>query len=181
MRYYLLVAAHLIYLCLAAVHCEDWTSRGEDNLLGIEVHHLDNSGSNYTEAKNFRCPKEAYLMNIRLTEWEYGYYDEITLTSPIVDFRIITLTDFNEEFPAGSNIYTLFREYPPGKNKKCQDTLEQGEPITSIHNDSYYANAGRFLKALLTYPAPGDYQFRVELEMEDGRIISANSAYITLY
>ncbi|WP_302607982.1 hypothetical protein [uncultured Bacteroides sp.] len=36
------------------------------------------------------------------------------LNRPITAIRIVTLTDFNEEYPAGSDIYPLFyRSYSP--------------------------------------------------------------------
>ena len=99
------------------------------DVVGVRLVSLDNSGHVPEPVTDDRCPKEAYITAI----------------------RIVTLTDFNEEYPAGSDIYPLFySSYSP---------VPVDFPIDYLHD---------FELVLLTYPKAGTYRFRVELEVGKG-------------
>ena len=149
-----------LFMLTSAMCCDEDASEGIIELTGIKLEQYDNSGAHPVSIENGLCPKEAYL--IRIT------------------FRILTLTDFNKDYPAGSDVYNLFKEYPPmllGENLSgyslSSDCLEKGQPITTL-------DQGAFYKVLLTYPQPGTYQFRIELETEDGAIL-AEETEVNLY
>ena len=167
-----------LFMLTSAMCCDEDASEGIIELTGIKLEQYDNSGAHPVSIENGLCPKEAYL--IRITPIADYYYSINTLKSPIIAFRILTLTDFNKDYPAGSDVYNLFKEYPPmllGENLSgyslSSDCLEKGQPITTL-------DQGAFYKELLTYPQPGTYQFRIELETEDGAIL-AEETEVNLY
>lgn len=174
-RNLILSALCMLFTLTSAVDCEDWVSEDINAPTGIELAQYDNSGDTPLLREDGQCPKEAYLLRIAPV-WEY-HCDINILEPPITDFRIITLTDFDENHPAGSDVYTLFKEYPAEilKDAFDDDPLQRGEPITRL------ASWGAFYKALLTYPQPGTYQFRVELETADGTVFSEETTPINLY
>ena len=126
------------------------------DVVGVRLVSLDNSGHVPKPVTDDRCPKEAYMMKVMPdvkavaeetseAAWRYR------LNRPITAIRIVTLTDFNEEYPAGSDIYPLFySSYSPAPIDF---------PIDYLHD---------FELVLLTYPKAGTYRFRVELEVEKG-------------
>lgn len=163
----------LLFILASAMCCEE-TIEDISELTGIELTQYDNSGETPVIREDARCPKEAYLLRIQPI-WK-NYWDINILKSPITHFHIITLTDFDESHPAGSDIYDLFKEYPAGmlSNALGDDPLQRGETITKLGCKAFY-------KALLTYPQPGTYQFRVELKTEDGNTFSEETTPINLY
>lgn len=166
-----------LFLLTAAMCCEEGAIEEINEISNIELLQYDNSGEYPVVIENDQCPKEAYL--IRITPIYEVWSDINILKSPIIAFRIITLTDFNEDYPAGSDIYNLFKEYPAillgeNFNSPANDSLQEGEPITSLGTGSFY-------KVLLTHPQSGTYQFRVELEMKDGSLVSKETAPVLLY
>ena len=165
-----------LFMLTSAMCCDDDDSEGIIELTGIKLNQYNNTGAYPVIIENGQCPKEAYL--IRISPILETYYSTNILKSPIIAFRIITLTDFNEDYPAGSDIYKLFKEYPPmllsenfREHYLSSDCLDKGQPITTI-------TWGDFYKVLLTYPQPGNYQFRIELETEDGNILSEETEVI---
>lgn len=169
----------MLFLLTTAMYCEEGTLEEINEISDIKLIQYDNSGEYPVIIENDQCPKEAYL--VRITPLYEFRCDVNILKSPIIAFRIITLTDFNKDYPAGSDIYRLFKEYPPvlleenfDGSSLGSDSLQDGEPITILGTGSFY-------KVLLTYPQPGIYQFRVELEMEDGSLISKETDPVHLY
>ena len=167
-----------LFMLTSAMSCDEDDSEGIIELTGIKLEQYDNSGAHPVSIENGQCPKEAYLIGTSPAA-EYNYSTN-TLKSPIIAFRIITLTDFNGDYPAGSDIYSLFKEYPPvllgghlGDYSLSSDSLDKGQPIITLKR-------GYFYKALATYPQPGNYQFRIELETKDGNIFS-EEAEVNLY
>lgn len=171
------IALCMLFILTSAMSCEEDSGEGFTVIAGIELTHFDNAGEHPIE--NDRCPKEAYLL--RIAPRCENYYGITTLRSPVIAFRIITLTDFDESHPAGSDIYRLFKDYPAKllgddlrEGSLGDDPLQEGMPITTLE-------PGAFYKALLTAPQPGTYQFRIELEMEDGSVVSADTLPVNLY
>lgn len=148
-----------LLLLLTAMTCE-----GDEDALppvlvdvvGVQLVLLDNSGHVPKPITDDRCPKEAYMMKVvpdvkPISEETFGDAWSYRLNRPITAIRIVTLTDFNEEYPAGSDIYPLFyRSYSPAPIDF---------PIDYLHDFEF---------VLLTYPKAGTYRFRVELEVGKG-------------
>ena len=149
----------LLSLLLTATTCEDWEMEEfvplSADVCGVRQVSWDNSGKVPLEITRKRCRKEAYMLSVipevTLVDSEETTAYSYDLLHPITAIRIITLTDFNEDYPAGSNVYPLFYRFR--------------------HSDSYYfpvtywEESKQFLLVLLTYPQPGFYQFRIELEV----------------
>ncbi|TCO88955.1 uncharacterized protein DUF5034 [Bacteroides heparinolyticus] len=147
----------IVMLLFTAMTCEDEHTPPVGDVCGLKLESMDNSGEHPVGISDGRCPKEAYWLNVlpelKAEEEEAKEWREYLLKHPIADMRIITLTDFNADYPAGSDIFHLFYRYhSPGSLKF---------PI------NYLANAPLSM-VLLTYPASGVYQFRVEFVLGSG-------------
>lgn len=173
------VASCLIFWLCSGMSCE---AEVVGTLTEIEVLQYNNAEQEPELIEDGRCPKEAYRLRVFFRKWDNweSWYDVCILSSPIVDFRIITIGDFNKEYPAGSDVYALFKEYP--KDMMMQyytnfipDTLKEGIPIGKVGYFSFLD------KVLLTYPEAGRYQFRIELELKDGTIVSDETEPVELY
>lgn len=169
----------MLFILTSAMSCEEDPGEGISIITSIELTHFDNAGEHPVAIEGGQCPKEAYLLEI--APCCENYYGITTLQSPVIAFRIITLTDFDNSHPAGSDVYSLFKDYPPqllGDNLRERslgnDPLQEGMPITTLE-------PGAFYKALLTAPQPGTFQFRIELEMEDGSVVWAETLPVNLY
>lgn len=166
-------------LCLLSVLCLSTTCDEDtfNEMTGITVSVIDNSGDKFRMADDGRCPKEAMILQIE-PEWDATGYNSGKLTSPIVGLRIITLNDFDDSHKAGSDVSEYFKTYPkelcPNENT-VYDSLENGTPI-----DSWQTGHSCF-KALLKAPAPGDYAFRVDMELKDGETFTYTTQTIGLY
>lgn len=166
-------------LCLLSVLCLSTTCDEDtfNEMTGITVSVIDNSGDKFRMADDGRCPKEAMILQIE-PEWDATGYNSGKLTSPIVGLRIITLNDFDDSHKAGSDVSEYFKTYPkelcPNENT-VYDSLENGTPI-----DSWQEGRSCF-KALLKAPAPGDYAFRVDMELKDGETFAYTTQTIGLY
>lgn len=149
-----------------------------NDMIGVTVSAIDNSGAEFAAVSDGKCPKEALILRIT-PEWNPAGYNSGKLLSPIVALRIVTLTDFDDSHPAGSDVSVYFNTYPKELDAEMYnsvyDTLEDGIPI------SCWQEGESCYKALTTVPAPGDYIFRVELEMEDGTLFTCNTESINLY
>jgi len=147
-------------------------------MTGVTVTVIDNSGETFREVDDGQCPKEAMILQIA-PEWNATGYNSDKLTSPIVALRIFTLNDFDDSHPAGSDVSEYFRTYPrelcPNAENTVYDTLEDGTPI-----DSWQEGRSCF-KALLKAPAPGDYAFRVDMELKGGETFIRVTQSMHLY
>ncbi len=183
--YFSRISFCIVMLLLTAMTCEDELTPLVGDVCGLKLESLDNSGEYPVSISDGHCPKEAYWLNVlpelkaeeeevkEVKEWR-----EYLLKHPIVDMRIITLTDFNADYPAGSNILHLFCKYHSPGSLKFPINYLINVPLSMV---------------LLTYPAPGVYQFRVELVLGSGdgngkdgteevhRIFSAETELLKFY
>jgi hypothetical protein len=144
----------------------------------LEVTSVDNSGEERVLLTDGKCPKEAYMLIVKPVLNVYDTYRTYFLDPAVRATRIITLTDFSDRYPAGSDVSRLFHQYlstdtgiPAPFDKVERDILYDWQPLEEI----------RFELALMTYPAAGTYQFRVEFEMENEEVIAAETELLELY
>lgn len=160
-----------LFLLLSAMTCdeEDYIPTSTQiDLDGLEVFSLNNSGKDPTVITDGRCPKEAYMLCISPTfDVDDTHYDSYELNTPVTDIRIVTLTDFSAEYHAGSDVFPLFRT--------LYGAISLTVPVTCFYRDY------RYRLVLMTYPQPGSYQFRVELELEDGTVFSNETEMLEFY
>jgi hypothetical protein len=104
----------------------------------------------------------------------YDTYFDIPLDT-ILDLRIITLNDFNSEKPAGSNVTDYFSVL---SGKEFYGLYE----YTELNQYYYYAdNLFEMNAMLMEIPSnPGWHQFRIEAELSDGRVLSADAGEVYL-
>lgn len=158
-----------LFLILSAMTCDEYTPTSTQvDLSGLELFSLDSSGKLPVTIANGRCPKEAYMLRIAPTyNADDADYDNYELNVPITAVRIFTLTDFSAEHSVGSDVSSLFRT--------VYRALNYVFPVTSLHREY------NFSLVLMTYPHPGNYQFRVELELEDGTVFSEETEMLEFY
>lgn len=183
-EYFLQISSCIFMLLLTAMTCRDKNEfvPPVGKVCGLKLKSLDNSGAHPVSISDGRCPKEAYWLDVlpelKVEEDNSKEWREYILKHPIVDMRIITLTDFNVDYPVGSNVCHLFYRY---------------HSYGSLNFPIYYLTNTPLSMVLLTYPAPGVYQFRVELVLDSGggkgkealeevrRIFSAETELLEFY
>ncbi|MFK7758087.1 MAG: DUF5034 domain-containing protein [Flavobacteriales bacterium] len=87
----------------------------------------------------------------------------------VSDIRVYTLVDFNEEFIMGDDISSLFIE-----RKFNGSTLGLITAIDEIIYDYSFTNYENYVMDLVLTTSPdtqADFQFRVEVELSDGRVL----------
>lgn len=160
-----------LFLLFSAMCCDEYDyvpTSTQINLTGLELSSLNNSGKDPIEITDGRCPKEAYMLCIVPTfDKDDEHYDSYELNTPVTAIRILTLTDFDTDHPAGSDVFPLFRTIYWAAGLTV--------PLTGFH--SLYG----YKLVLMTYPQPGNYQFRVEFELEDGTIFSEETEILEFY
>lgn len=145
------------------------------------LHPLDNSGSEPVVSGNNSFPKDAYILSIEMKldsrpSDDFYSYTKTELTNPITSIRIISLTEFNEYYPAGSDITVLFRQYPVAIRYPLHDYTMEGEPIVFM---DYYN--GYFYKALLAPPTAGTHVFQVRMIFQSGLILTKETEPAEFY
>lgn len=178
-KWKLLLIMSILYLPYGCSSDDEGSAIAGD-IVGIELKQLNNAAKEPSFPTNERLPKEAYLLAIGLKvdskPWDNSIYYYYELSDPIASIKIITVTDFNEEYPAGSDVSELFKQYPLQLKGWVYDSTTEDKPIFQItQNESY------IYKALLTYPAPGTYQFKVELTLRSGLQFVEETEAIELY
>lgn len=152
----------------------------QGNISEIALQQLNNGGAEPSVSSENRFPKEAYLLSIHVTTdseaWSGYSYVRVDLTDPVTALRIFTVTDFSEEYPAGSDITSLFKEYPVYLRNNLHDCTPDGKDITQLDH-----NGGYFYKALLHYPNPGTYQFKVQMSFKSGKQITKETEEVEFY
>lgn len=147
----------MLFLLCTAMSCDEdvWEDALPNEIKGLSLTHYDNSGAHPVSVSNGRCPKEAYVLRIQPL-WSFNYSAN-SMDPPVARVRIITLTDFNADYPAGSDISRLFIAYPHRLQPDVTpyDPFEEGGPIYHLDDKAAY-------RMLNVIPAPGEYRFRVE-------------------
>lgn len=160
-----------LFLLFSAMSCDEddyIPTSTQIDLTGLELSSLNNSGKDPVEITDGRCPKEAYMLRIvPIFDKDDEHYDSYELNTPVTAIRIFTLTDFDADHPAGSDVFTLFRT--------IYWAVDLSLPLTGFY--SLYG----YRLVLMTYPQPGNYQFRVEFELEDGTIVSEETEMLEFY
>ena len=97
----------------------------------------------------------------------------------IVSVRLITINDFNADFPAGSNMSSQFRSPDPNSERRFMRLSE----IASLLSFSEGIRESTVSFELLNFAEPDasdTHQFRVVLEMESGAEFSMITAPVIL-
>ncbi|NDV56584.1 DUF5034 domain-containing protein [Bacteroides sp. 519] len=167
--------ALMVILLLQACGSDDHNGTDhiiQGNVKGILLQPLNNGG--LTPAVSETYPKEAFVLAIKLTtdsEAWVGYgRTAVDLPDPITAIRVYSVNNFNDSYPAGSDISSLFKQYPLYINNNLDDTLERGKHIERID----YLD-GFFYKALLMQPTAGAHQFKVEIQLKSGKLFTAET------
>jgi hypothetical protein len=165
-------------------NCEDPISDYYE-LDALSTHHLDNSGAEAVISESNSILKEAYGIGLvfstrqismadepgfsflispalatscRCEEWQYSSRDEI------LSITVTTLKDFNDQFPAGSNVTDLFRVYGNQQFLTMRAVEARALPVF------YMIGQGETFEKqlLLTHgqPDPGEHQFRIDVRLE---------------
>ncbi|MFK7758267.1 MAG: DUF5034 domain-containing protein [Flavobacteriales bacterium] len=103
---------------------------------------------------------------------------DTTPRETVTDLRVITLTDFNEDFTFGDDVSPLFLE-----RKFNGTTLGLITATDEIIYDYSFTQYEDYVMDLVLTQAPelqGDYQFRVEVELSDGRVLEVITPIVFL-
>ncbi len=178
-----------LFLTGTATQCGDDTNLVPNDipclLKEVELFHWDNAGELPAEPLGSRIPKEAYMLEIRISteiaedevESYYSHsYTRYVLSDPIEKIQIFTETAFNESFPTGADVTACFSDYPKTiDGDQLRDYTANGTPILGVDKTN------RIFKTLMTIPQPGEYRFRVLLTTESGETIERVSESVSLY
>ncbi|HCO67825.1 MAG TPA: hypothetical protein DIT04_08755 [Dysgonomonas sp.] len=162
--YAMKIKTPLLCLLISFMFCA--TSCPDDllyvQLVDIELYNLDFSGEKMTESSE-PIKKEAYVIGIKyLVKHDYeGFGDKTWYYHPDKEYgnseiitnikrnpTVLTLSDFNEDYPAGSDISHLF-----------------------TYGRSDYYEEMSLLLVLNAVPDPGIHSFKVKLPTENNLII----------
>lgn len=100
------------------------------------------------------------------------------LKHPVIDIRIITINDFDDEHKAGDKINELFGI--AFRNQKPNISWpERGSDGTFISYGHPFYEFTEY--AIRSYPEQGEYKFKVEYELSDGTILTSETPTIMLY
>lgn len=145
-----------------------------------KVEPMNNGATHPSVSKNNKYPTDAFMLAINVTldsrAWGGAEWVAVDLSDPITAIRIYTVNDFNESYPAGSDVSSLFNDYPLYIFNNLKDTLEEGKNIVRMD----YVN-GYFYKALLTPATPGMHKFKIELELKSGDIFTGETEELELF
>lgn len=165
-KIYLSIA--LVFIACMATSCPE--KEQDVYLIGIELLNFDNAGENMIESDE-PINKEAFVIGIRYKvcytsdkEGKYPEYyskdtygDAKVITNLSANPKIICNNDFDEEYPAGSDVSKFFKF---GTDKDINQDL---------------------LLILTTPPAPGTYSFKVVYHCSDNTVIEKNTNPVTLF
>lgn len=141
-------------------------------LTGLETHHLNNEGINFTiNANSTPVAAKAYGLQLALTKQEsnlgFNAYVECNrdcgsqivenLENSVDSIRIVTLTDFDSLHPAGTEVTSFFKYSSP--NTFRDEELPQ---LFDLNNTSVTACCMNINLFLYTLPSQTDtFQFEV--------------------
>ena len=184
MRTLIYKIAVMLVIALVSVSCgyDEYVS---DEVVGIRLEGFDNAGKIPQAIESGRCSGQSYMLWVSFVIKDYG--DVAELSNPMVALRFITLTDFDESHPAGSDVTEFFDMYPirPEISASDYDTYEY-EPVrfaVPSHNSPVgvvYQEGAYFM--LMKSPAEErECRFATDVEFSDGKILSAQCQAVTLY
>lgn len=162
----------------------------------IETVHIDNSGQNPNYINSGTIPKEAYgiqiqqtLRQIALNDFKISGFSSAYATScdcppefqyfaqdSIIGLRIITLNDFNNTHSSNSDISEYFSIYNYEGYTSISDFLNNPAIV-------YYEPVSIDIIEIYLMQAPeitGEHQFKVELSLSNGSVLSSTTSIITL-
>lgn len=187
----------LVLDVLAACNCPDPQLFKYTNS-SLLVEHLDNRGQSPVAITGGSALKAAYGIRMTIhcettvfntvpvglllnrsyaTSWECPEPIQYHAKDSIVALRIISLGDFDNDHPAGSDISSAFKLFREQGFVSITDYLEEKPTVFYMEE-----NKNIVLDALLISPPvnDGDYSFRVEIETSDGRQLIQDTSEILL-
>jgi hypothetical protein len=199
-----LIILIIVFCIRALVSCYDCleTTYSSYTISSIETFHIDNAGENPKFVSFGVIPKEAYGIQIIKSieqvafqsktlsgfpstyaiSWECPPEFQYLARDSIIDIKIITLTDFDNSHLSNSDIsdyFSVFKnsgymptsEYLPISEYLLRTSTTFLEPIDKDILEIY----------LLTAPdRSGEHQFRIEIELSNGLVLSSTTSIITL-
>lgn len=197
----LFIAALIIDLCAGCCDCDESTELGYSQC-ELELGLIDNSGQEPTLSAADSIPLAAFGIELQVTPSEQlchrpripsilsqsAYATSCDCPPPVSylplenlsSLQVITLEDFDAEHPANSDVSDSFfdlesvTEVLPGFARP--DEFPRFD--SNIPTDSY---AWRSLLLRNGQGQPGVHRFRVEVQLSDGRTLTAETNPIILY
>lgn len=113
---------------------------------------------------------------------EFDLYNELStnnpLVSPVIDITIVTIGDYNEDYPDGSVINEAFAiAYRMAAYSPIPWPAKNDAPAYITHSTAGEANVSFVVR---TFPQPGEHQFCVNYTLADGRVLSATTQKVTM-
>jgi len=164
----------------------------------LRLRNLDNSGATAIESESLQINRNAYGIRLFLTREKdivararqinsffiqsaYAVSFEcppeyiFTARDSVVSIKIFAVNNFDDEHFAGSEITSLFRAHP------SFSTIESA--VASIENtDEHFLREELILNLLLMFPPTANslHQFKVQVELSDGRILEQYTTEVEL-
>ncbi len=163
----------------------------------IETVHIDNSGQNPKYINSGTILKEAYGIQIKLSLNQLAFFKPLNFGAfnstfafdcecppeiqylaqdTISEIKIITLNDFDNNHLANSEISVYFKVYTYSNYITIQEFIDTPENI-------YYEKPDKKFIDIYLMQAPeitGEHQFKVEIGLSNGSILSSTTSLITL-
>jgi hypothetical protein len=153
---------------------------------------LNNSGKDPIEVESGTIPKEAFGIKMILQVAQFANFtnrsgsfftaayacscdNPYRLDDEIISIKITTISDFNSEYAAESEVSELFKALL----NEHYFTLDEYRTKPLLAYDRYPAQFESYFY-LLVAPESGVHQFRIDLEFESGLALSALTNEITL-
>lgn len=113
---------------------------------------------------------QQYLFNERSTN--------NPLVSPVTDISIVTIGDYNEDYPDGSVVNEVFAiAYHMAAYAPIPWPDKNDAPAYITHSKAEYAEVSFVVRM---QPQPGEHQFSVSYTLADGRVLSATTQKVTM-
>lgn len=157
MKIKLLLFLSCVFVLNVAMRCDDDYDEDRErmNILRIEAFNLNNEGQDPVLSDD-PIKKEAYVIGIeRITDAqkeEYYYIPNDTVESE----KIYTLNNLNAQYPAGSDVTSLFVKMP-------------------------YGSWSKYMYALRKEIEPGVHSFKIVLSCTNGNVFETSTTPINLY
>jgi uncharacterized protein DUF5034 len=184
-------------LAISCCNCLDTLTHNYSNRT-LKVTSLDNSGQDPKEISAGSVFKTAYGIRVQLfrekvvhikkpaivfgqSAWAFDCRcpptDEFLPKDSVIDIRVLTLYNFNNDHPANSDVSAYFKVYAPYN-------FETLDAYRKYIGGAFYGESDlqlSFNMLLMTPPASGGaHQFRVQLILSDGRILEQDTPTIDL-
>lgn len=100
------------------------------------------------------------------------------LIHPVTDITIVTIGDYNSDYPDGSVVNEAFGIAYRYDDYSPIPWPDKGDAPAYITHSDYMCPRVRFVVRVL--PQPGEHQFCVNYTLSDGRVLSATTQKVTL-